>query len=116
MREPIVSEVLSVNGRGIVGARCAIRECPVPNKKKKKDKKKIKPIAAEKLSVPRFCKDGSRIFGARFAIGECHVPKIYAFVSQLHQIGCLFLVFSRMARGFLALGLQLENALFQKKS
>jgi hypothetical protein len=40
MREPIVSEILSVNGRGIVGARCAIRECPVPNKEKKMEMQK----------------------------------------------------------------------------
>lgn len=89
MREPIVLEMLSVNGRGIVGARCAIRECPVPNKIKKMEMKKLKPIASERLSVPRFCKDGSGIFGDRFAIGECHVSKIYAFVSNcIREVIC----------------------------
>lgn len=58
-------------------------------RKRKWKCKKLKPIASERLSVPRFCKDGSGIFGDRFAIGECHVSKIYAFVSNcIREVIC----------------------------
>lgn len=100
MREPIVSEVLSVNGWGIVGARCAIRECPVPNKKEKKEKKKLKPIASEVI-CPSFFQGWLGEFWSQVCNWRMSCSKNDAFVSQLHQRRYLSLVFSRVAWGFL---------------